>query len=383
MGYGKGKNILTDIVVGTGGAKTIKKGLSSSKGGSGSKSKGAPDYGESMESILRSQIELAPAVYASEAEYQPKYQALQAQIQAQSAWDQMSLYKELQPSYSGLEDAYTTATQQNQLRGLQERAPDYIQAFQRAQGTAGINNALQGYAENTLGSQLAAGFQLSPEEQRGINQQTLQGFAGRGTALGNQANLASVLNRYQYTQARQQQALQQASGIGSYLSQQSQPALASFYQQPMYASSAGGQSIANAIGSEQQAGPSLFNPESQTGMGSIYGAYNARMGLQGAQMQAAAAKSAGQNSMYGAIGGAAIGAAAVAACWVARACFGSVTDNWKQFRNTMFSKGSDRFISWYCRNGERLAAFIEKSNVAKFIGRLTLSGIKLKWNLQK
>jgi hypothetical protein len=47
----------------------------------------------------------------------------------------------------------------------------------------------------------------------------------------------------------------------------------------------------------------LFNPESQTGMSSIYGAYNAQMGLAGAQAQANAAKSAGKSGMLGSLGG--------------------------------------------------------------------------------
>lgn len=277
------------------------------KGGTTIQAPAAPNYQESMKSILQAQVEMAPQVYAREAEYQPKYQQLQNEMQAAEAQAQIGLYKQLQPEYSQLEDAYTKSTQQNQLQGLQERAPGYIQAFQQAQGTAGINKALQGYAENNLGQQMQQNFQISPEEQRGIDQQTMAGYAGRGTALGGQSNLASVLNRYQYTQQRQQQALQNASAIGGYLSQQSQPALASFYQQPMYASSFGGQAIGNALSSQQQAGPALFNPESQTGMGSIYGAYNAQMGLAGAQAQANAAKSAGKSGMFGSLGGGLLG----------------------------------------------------------------------------
>jgi predicted lipid-binding transport protein (Tim44 family) len=53
----------------------------------------------------------------------------------------------------------------------------------------------------------------------------------------------------------------------------------------------------------QAAGPQLFNPESQTGMGSIYGAYNSQMNLAAAQAQANAAKSAGKSSMMGSLGG--------------------------------------------------------------------------------
>ena len=36
----------------------------------------APEYKESMRSILEAQVAMAPQVYASEEIYQPKYQAL-------------------------------------------------------------------------------------------------------------------------------------------------------------------------------------------------------------------------------------------------------------------------------------------------------------------
>lgn len=390
MGYGKAAKVIdpfgttsNKIVDPFGITKSIQ-GIGSSKSGSsGGGTPDAPDYGDAMRQIMRAQIDLAPDVYKSEAEFQPKYADLQAQMEAKTSQSQMDLYKALQPQYSQLENAYTKDLQNYQLQGLQERAPGYISAFQKAQGTSGINQALQSYAENNLGKQLKAGFKLSAEEQRAINQQSLQPFAERGTALGDQANMASVLNRYQYTQGRQQQALAQAGGIGSYLGQQSQPALASFYQQPMYANAFGGQAIGNAVGSQQASGPSLFNPESQTGMGSIYGAYNSQMGLYGAQLQAQAGEKAGKQAMYGQIAGGVGMAAAAAFCWIARACFGSSTDRWKQFRSAMIKNASDSTISWYCRNGEKIAAVIENSSVAKFLGKLTLLGIELKWKFQK
>jgi hypothetical protein len=341
----------------------------------------APNYQESMRSILEAQVAMAPQVYASEAQYQPMYQQLQSQLQAQSARDQLALYGQLQPSYSNLENAYSKATQENQLQGLQQRAPGYVQAFQQAQGTAGINQALQNYAQNDLAKQMQQGFQLSPEEQRTLNQQSLQGYAARGTALGQQAGLASVLNRYNFTQGRQQQALQTATGLGNYFSQQSQPALASFYQQPMYAQTAGGSTINNALSSQQQAGPALFNPESQTGMGSIYGAYNAQMGLAGAQAQAKAGQNAGMMSAGGAVAGAAI--MAVGLCWIARACYGENNNKWKQFRKSMLRNASDKFISWYCKNGKNVASKINSSALARFVGRIILTGISGTWILLK
>jgi len=270
----------------------------------------APNYQESMRSILKSQVEMAPEVYASELIYQPKYQALQDEIAKQAATSQIEMYRGLQPAYSQLEEDYMKSQQAAQLRGLQERAPGYVQAFQEAQGVGGINQALQQFAQQKLGSLQANGTMLSPEEQRAVEQETRAGYAARGTALGQQANLAEVLNRYNARQAREQQLVALGTGLGGYFQQQAAPALTSFYQQPMYAGSFGGQAAQNALMGQQQAGPQYFNPESQTGMGSIYGAYNAQMQYQAGMAQANAAAKAGKAGMMGSIGsGAMIGGA--------------------------------------------------------------------------
>jgi len=228
---------------------------------------------------------------------------LQDQIARQAARSQIEMYQGLQPQYSDLEEAYMKSQQAAQLRGLQERAPGYVQAFQEAQGVGGINQALQRYTEQKLGGLQADGTMISPQEQRAIEQQTRAGYATRGTALGAQSNLAEVLNRYNARQAREQQLVALGTGLGGYFQQQSAPALTSFYQQPMYAGSFGGQAAQNAMMAQQQAGPQYFNPESQTGMGSIYGAYNSQMQLAAGQAQANAAKSAGRAGMVGSIGG--------------------------------------------------------------------------------
>lgn len=269
----------------------------------------APNYQESMRSILQAQIDLAPQVYESEREFQPRYQALQDQIAKQAATSQINLYRQLQPQYSQLEEDYMKSQQAAQLRGLQERAPGYVQAFQEAQGVGGINQALQRYTEQKLGGLQADGTMISPQEQRAIEQQTRAGYATRGTALGAQSNLAEVLNRYNARQAREQQLVALGTGLGGYFQQQSAPALTSFYQQPMYAGSFGGQAAQNALMAQQQAGPQYFNPESQTGMGSIYGAYNSQMQYAAGMAQADAARSAGKQGMMGSLFGAGIGAA--------------------------------------------------------------------------
>ena len=340
----------------------------------------APNYQESMRSILQAQVEMAPQVYASEEIYQPKYQALQNQIARQAAAGQIGLYQELQPAYSQLEENYMKSQQAAQLRGLQERAPGYVQAFQEAQGVGGLNQALQQYTQQKLGGLQANGANLSPEEQRTLDQQARAGYAARGTSLGGQSNLAEILNRYNARQAREQQLVALGTGLGGYFSQQSAPALTSFYQQPMYAGSFGGQATQNAMMGQQQAGPQFVNPESQTGMGAIYGAYNAQSQYAAGTVQARAAERAGKSAMYGQIAGAAASAAGFAAvCWLARECFGTDTNRWKKFRSNMIKHASHEFIAWYLKNGRRLAGKIKNSVLAKAVGKLLLGALEFKW----
>jgi len=323
-----------------------------------------------MRSILQSQIDLAPQVYESEAKYQPQYQRLQAQIQAQSAQDQLKLYGQLQPEYSALEANYMRSQQAAQQKALQEQAPDYLKAFQQASGTYDTNQALQQYGQNKLAQLNANGTNLSPEEQRQIDQQSRAGYAARGTTLGQQANLSEVLNRYQYRQGREQQLLGTGMQLGQYQAQAAAPALQSFYQQPMYAGAFAGQAVGNALQSQQQAGPSLFNPESQTGMGSIYGAYNSQMNLAGAQAQANAASNAGKSGMFGSLGGGLLSAGgmlggAAILCWVAREVYGKENPAWLMFRDWMLTSAPKWLLATYIAFGEQFAGFIKNKPLLK------------------
>lgn len=267
-----------------------------------------PSYSGSMEEILRSQLKYAPEIFAAEQQYQPLYGQLQQRMMRDEAQAQLKLYQDLQPELSKLEENYQKSQQEAQFRGLQERAPEYIQQFQRAQGTEGILTGLKNYAQEQQA--IAPQYDISPEEQRALQQETRAAYAARGTALGDQSALSEVLNRYQFQRQRrleedqlQAQRQQIAAGIAGTLQQQSAPAMQSFYQQPMYAGNFAGNMAQSALMGQQQAGAQYFNPESQVGMGSIYGAYNTR--VQGAigQAQASAAAGAGRMGMAGSIGG--------------------------------------------------------------------------------
>ncbi len=266
-----------------------------------------------MEEILRSQLKYAPEIYAAEKQYQPLYQALQAQQERQAAEGQMALMKDLQPKLSELEDAYYTQQGLDQTRRLQEQAPAYVQAFQEAAGTADITKGLKSYAAELQAQ--GPQYDISPEEQRAIDQSVRSAYAARGTALGDQAALGEVLNRYQFQRQRRIEEDQlrsarqiESANIAAGLQQQSAPAMQAFYGQPMYAGNFAGNTIQSALMGQSQAGAQYFNPESPTGMGAIYGGYNTRVqGLIG-NAQAGAASRAGGMQMGGALGGATIGA---------------------------------------------------------------------------
>lgn len=231
------------------------------------------------------------------------------------------------------------------------------------------------FLADTSRRELEAGRGLTPEEQRIADQTARSAYAARGTALGSGAVGAEILNRSQVANQRyqerlanaqraagqiqaiyqpalaeatqrqqaglqyglgaQQQAFQQAlargqaeqgrlqagtaiqagqaqlgAGALGQLQAAQAPVLQAFYKQPILQGQVGSaQQMGLNMG--QASGPQLFNPESATGMGSIYGAYNAQMQLAGAQAQANAAGKAGQSAMMGNIAGSAMAAAAV------------------------------------------------------------------------
>ena len=326
----------------------------------------APKYGETSKEILKTQLELAPQLHASEQVYQPLYQTLQDRIQKQAAEAQIGLYRELQPEYSRLEDAYQTEQQRQQLQGLQSRASEYVRSFQQATGVAPIVQGMQSYAAELQAQRPQ--YDISPEEQRAIDQQVRSAYAARGVALGDQAALSEVLNRQQFQRQRrmeedQLQAQRQtmAANLGMGIQQQATPAMQSFYQQPMYAGTFAGNAVQQALLGQQQAGPQYFNPESQTGFGLAGGVYNAK--VQGAigQAQANAAKF---GAVTGAIGQ--IGAAGIrAACWVAREVYGESNPRWMMFRHWLFTLAPEWFRNLYIKFGERFAKFISNKPALK------------------
>jgi hypothetical protein len=260
----------------------------------------------------------------------------------------------------------------------QAYAPALAQAYQRQAAGAeyGLSAQQQLFAQQSARENLAQQIQQQRYAQ-GMGREQLLGSAqaqayqqamGReDLAAQTQAQaFGQALQRQQADLARRQGAVglqasqaQMAAGALGALQGAQAPALQAFYKQPILQGQAGAAQNMG-LASQQAMGPQLFNPESQTGMGSIYGAYNAQTQLAAANAQARAGAKAGTMGMIGSLGGAALKAAPalLALCWVAREVYGEANPRWIDFRSWMLECAPKWFLSLYIRFGERVARFI-------------------------
>jgi hypothetical protein len=267
---------------------------------------------------------------------------------AQSAMGQVqgiyqpALQQSLQRQQLGIE--YGLSKQQQAFAQAQARDAMAQQIQAQRYGQLMGQQQLEQAAQNQAYAQAMGREELGATTQQAAFQQALQ----RGQAE-QQAYMAGV-------QGQAAEAQLGAGALGQLQTAQA-PVLQAFYKQPILQGQTGA-SQQMGVNMSQLAGPQYFNPESQTGMGSIYGAYNAQMNLAGAQAQANAAKQAGKSSMLGSIGGGLLTGAALALCWVAREVYGTENPKWTQFRDWMLANASDDFVDTYIQHGPKIAEFI-------------------------
>jgi hypothetical protein len=107
---------------------------------------------------------------------------------------------------------------------------------------------------------------------------------------------------------------------------------------------------------------------------------NNNAALQSAYMGAKASENAANMGLQGAaMGASAVVGAAAAACWIARAAFGTATARWKDYRRAMLRHASDRTIRLYCQHGQAIAAAIT-TPLRRLAARLTLRTLEWSWN---
>lgn len=209
-------------------------------------------YAQQLQETLAAQKEAMPQILELSRQYAPEWAKLESQTIDQIAQADVARQQKLLPDYLKLQGALAQGQQQQ----LQDYGAGLVKSYQQAGGAGTLFSGLQKYAEQ----QQALGGALSPEEQRMAEQSARASYAARGTALGQQANLAEVLNRYGMQQARERERQAFAGQTGAFLQGQAAPALGLMFSPNIAGQLAG---TAPNIGAQQQlSGPQYFNPES-------------------------------------------------------------------------------------------------------------------------
>jgi hypothetical protein len=284
---------------------------------------------------------------------------------------------------------------------------------QDLQGTD-IERQLQSQAEGDL----ALGRSLSAEQERAATQQARAGMSARGLGTGTGALAAEVMNRDAYATARQAERRNFAGNTnqmlvgnrdtrlgrtGSLLGQAANTTLAqgtlrSQLAQGNLAVDPYGRAIqpglsmgASTLGiTGNMIGNSYLNANQMAGNVAGINAsmldsrwntvQNNNASLMSAYMGARASDNAANMGLHGAaMGASAVIGAAAAACWVARAAFGTATTRWVEYRRAMLRHASDRTIRLYCQHGQSIAAAIT-TPLRRLIARLTLRTLQWSWN---
>lgn len=201
---------------------------------------------------------------------------------------------------------------------------------------------------------LAAGSQLTPEEQRQMQQASRGAFASRGMGYSNQSVMDEMMRQYNVGQDRMAQRRGFAGNVLGY----NQAVVGDPFQQILGRS---GQAIgaANNLAAQGQ------GQVSQSGGGNLYDPFRDAYSTMFHNQDIAAANSAANKQMTGAIIGGALGAAGsvgggfAAACWAAREVFGADNPKWVLFRDWLLNDGPAALREWYLTRGEELAAALK------------------------
>jgi hypothetical protein len=246
------------------------------------------NYAAETRDTLQAQLDLAPQKYAAEAQFAPKYQALQLGLLQQATPELLKLYKEqIAPTMGEVEAAARSRSRAGDIADIQTLGPQARAAIKAAAPEqAALADTLTAQAQ----SGLAAGSRLTPEQQRMVEQQTRSGLAARGLAQGPSGAVQEAVRSQMAGAGLQQQRQQQAMGaLGA-----SQGVYGDVFQQVLGRPSqafAGSQSF---LGQAQGFNPGqLFNPESQY-------AANIMSGNQQSQLAARTASAANTTALIGA-----------------------------------------------------------------------------------
>lgn len=243
-------------------------------------------YEKMMTDSLAAQGKIAPKLLRAEQRYQPLYTALNISQLGQATQGLQGVYNQ------GLQGAVDFQNQLSEADIAQQQRflPQFVQQYREGAGSANLLSQLQTQAEEGL----AAGSNLTPEQQRIAQQQARAAYAARGMGTGNRAIGAEIMSQYGMGEALQRQRQQFAGNVAGQLEQSGVPQYYNTTYQPV------GQTLSGIVGGSSglMAGRQ-FQPESQM-YSDIY-SQNAQN-----KFTAGAASDANRSSMIGAGAGVAV-----------------------------------------------------------------------------
>jgi hypothetical protein len=246
------------------------------------------NYAQETADTLRTQLELAPQRYAAEAQFAPKYQALQLDLVRQATPELLALYRDqIAPTMGQVEAAARSTSRAGDIADIMKLGPQAREAMRTA---APEQTQIADILARNATSGLLAGGRLTPEQQRMAEQQSRAGLAARGLATGPNAQLQEALRSQLASAGLQQQRQQQAMGA----LQAGQGVYGDVFQQVLGRPSQAFAGSQGFLGQAQGFNPGqLFNPESAYSA-NIYG---------GNQQAIGAANAAGASATSGLLGG--------------------------------------------------------------------------------
>ena len=246
------------------------------------------NYAQETADTLRTQLQLAPEKYAAEAQFAPKYQALQLDLLRQATPELLKLYKEqIAPTMGEVEAAARSRSRAGDIADIARLGP---QAREAMRGAAPEQTQIADILAQNATSNLLAGSRLTPEQQRMAQQQARIASSARGMAQGPQAAFQEALRSQLMGAGIQQQRQQQAMGA----LQAGQGVYGDVFQQVLGRPSQAFAGSQGFLGQAQGFNPGqLFNPESAY-------AQNLFAGNQQTQMAANAAGASATSGLIGA-----------------------------------------------------------------------------------
>ncbi len=177
---------------------------------------------------LAGQIGMMPQWYAAEAEFQPKYAALERQIGMEGMRELMPFYENyMLPASTRMAQKAQTSAREGDIADVEalggraataarEANPQLWalmgQLNESAAGQGGMGS-IRGELERQALSDLQLGSRLSPAEKRDIIQGGRAAYSDRGMLRGQPGVLAEAIDQYMAAQQRQGERRQFAQGV--------------------------------------------------------------------------------------------------------------------------------------------------------------------------